>query len=105
MASRFVSGGTLEKPAERDSEWLKAQQELEDKRRQKEEESKQQDGKSLYQVLQENKGMLYFDLVHPAHLLCVRSVCVMLFYPNSLAQRRSRRPLRSPRNSRTNSGR
>lgn len=56
MASRFVSGGTLEKPTERDDEWLRAQQELEETRRQKTEESKQNDGKTLYEVLQQNKG-------------------------------------------------
>lgn len=56
MSSGFVSGGTTEKPIERDDEWLKAQQELEDVRRKKEEESRQVDGKSLYDILQQNKG-------------------------------------------------
>ena len=57
MSSRFVPGGTLEKPTERDSEWVQAQQELEEKRRQREEESgKQQNGRTLYEVLQANKG-------------------------------------------------
>lgn len=56
MSSGFVSGGTADKPTERDDEWLKAQQEIEANRRQKEEESRQQGGKSLYEVLQNNKG-------------------------------------------------
>lgn len=56
MASGFVSGGTTDKPTERDDEWLKAQQEIEANRRRKEEESRQQGGKSLYEVLQSNKG-------------------------------------------------
>ena len=56
MASGFVSGGTTDQPIERDHEWLKAQQEIEASRRQREEESKQEGGKSLYEVLQQNKG-------------------------------------------------
>lgn len=54
--SRFVSGGTNDAPIERDDEWLKAQQEIEAKRLQKLDEDKQQDGRSLYEVLQANKG-------------------------------------------------
>ena len=56
MSSGFVSGGTSEKPIERDSEWLEAQEELEATRRRKEEESRQEGGKTLYEVLQANKG-------------------------------------------------
>ncbi|KAL8783381.1 MAG: hypothetical protein Q9195_009409 [Heterodermia aff. obscurata] len=56
MSSGFVSGGTTDKPTERDDEWLKAQQEIEANRRRKEEESRQQGGKSLYEVLQNNKA-------------------------------------------------
>lgn len=56
MSSGFVSGGTTEKPIERDDEWLKAQQEIEANRRRKEEASRQEDGKTLYEVLQNNKG-------------------------------------------------
>ena len=56
MSSRFVSGGTTDNPIERDDEWLKAQQELEATRREKEEASKQENGKTLYEVLQSNKG-------------------------------------------------
>jgi len=55
MSSGFVSAGTTEKPAERDDAWLKAQAELE-AARQRREEAKQDDGKSLYEVLQANKG-------------------------------------------------
>ena len=61
MSSGFVSGGTTDKPVERDDEWLEAQQEIEATRRRKEEESRQQGGKTLYDVLQENKG----DYYHP----------------------------------------
>ena len=56
MSSGFVSGGTAEHPIERDDEWLKAQQEIEANRRKKEEASRQEDGKTLYEVLQNNKG-------------------------------------------------
>ena len=56
MSSGFVSGGTADEPIKRDDEWLKAQQELEATRRRKEEESRQTGGKSLYEVLQQNKG-------------------------------------------------
>ncbi|OCK97397.1 uncharacterized protein K441DRAFT_630282 [Cenococcum geophilum 1.58] len=54
--SRFVSGGTNEQPLERDDGWLKAQNEIEEARRRKEEEGRQADGKSLYEVLQANKA-------------------------------------------------
>lgn len=57
MSSKFVSGGSLENPTQRDDEWLKAEKELEDKRRVKaEQEKQQQSGKTLYETLQENKG-------------------------------------------------
>ena len=56
MSSGFVSGGTADKPIERDDEWLEAQQELEATRRRKEEESRQEGGKTLFEVLQANKG-------------------------------------------------
>ena len=56
MASGFVSGGTTEEPLERDAEWLQAQLDLEASRRLKEEQSRQQGGKTLYEVLQTNKG-------------------------------------------------
>ncbi|KAI4242181.1 MAG: hypothetical protein LQ352_007291 [Teloschistes flavicans] len=56
MSSGFVSGGTTDHPVDRDDEWLKAQQEIEATRRRKEEEGKQEGGKSLYEVLQNNKA-------------------------------------------------
>jgi hypothetical protein len=59
MSSGFVSGGTVEEPKERDAEWLKAQQELEEIRRKKIEEGKQEGGKSLYEILQQNKSESY----------------------------------------------
>ncbi|KAF2197092.1 hypothetical protein GQ43DRAFT_444545 [Delitschia confertaspora ATCC 74209] len=56
MSSGFVSGGTVDNPVERDDEWRKAQGELEENRRQKEEAARTQGGKSLYEVLQANKA-------------------------------------------------
>lgn len=56
MSSGFVSGGTTEKPMERDDAWLQAQKDIEETRRRKEEESQQEGGKTLYEVLQQNKG-------------------------------------------------
>ncbi|KAL4930161.1 PSME3-interacting protein [Aspergillus undulatus] len=55
MSSGFVSGGTNEQPVERDDEWRRAQQELEEERRRKAELGKQDGGKSLFDVLQQNK--------------------------------------------------
>jgi len=56
MSSGFVSGGTADQPLERDDEWRKAQQEIEERHRRKEEESRQGGEKSLYEILQNNKG-------------------------------------------------
>ncbi|OAX85244.1 hypothetical protein ACJ72_00366 [Emergomyces africanus] len=56
MSSGFISGGTIEEPAQRDDEWLKAQQELEEERRRKAEASNREEGKSLYEILQQNKA-------------------------------------------------
>ena len=56
MSSGFVSAGTNELPIERDEEWHKAQAEIEANRRRKEEEFAHQEGKTLYEVLQNNKG-------------------------------------------------
>lgn len=55
MSSGFVSSGTNEKPIERDDEWLRVQQELEEERRRKAEIGKQDEGKSLFEVLERNK--------------------------------------------------
>jgi FAM192A/Fyv6, N-terminal domain len=56
MSSGFVSAGTNEEPIERDDEWRKAQEVVEANFRRKQEEGKQDGGKSLYDVLQQNKG-------------------------------------------------
>ena len=56
MSSGFVSGGTTDEPIERDDEWLQAQQEIEAARRRKQDEAQQSGGKSLYEVLQQNKS-------------------------------------------------
>jgi hypothetical protein len=56
MSSGFVSAGTTEQPVERDDEWLQAQQELEEERRRKAEIGNQNGGKSLYEVLEQNKS-------------------------------------------------
>lgn len=71
MSSGFVSAGTNEAPVERDDEWLKAQQELEEERRRKAEIGKQTDGKSLYEVLQQNKSELFSS----ARVLLVPAAC------------------------------
>lgn len=63
MSSGFVSGGTTEKPMERDDAWLQAQKDIEETRRRKEEESQQEGGKTLYEVLQQNKG----DYISPCY--------------------------------------
>jgi hypothetical protein len=55
-ASKFVSGGSVDKPNERDAEWLAAEQALEEERIRKHKIGKEHDGKSLYEVLQANKG-------------------------------------------------
>ncbi|KAN0067737.1 N-terminal domain of NEFA-interacting nuclear protein NIP30 domain containing protein [Elaphomyces granulatus] len=55
MSSGFVSGGTIGDPVDHDDEWRRAQQELEEERRQKAELGKQEGGKSLYEILQQNK--------------------------------------------------
>lgn len=55
--SRFVSAGTDADSKVPDEAWLKAQQEVEAQRKPKPSEPGQQEGgKSLYEVLQQNKG-------------------------------------------------
>ncbi|PNS20969.1 hypothetical protein CAC42_5035 [Sphaceloma murrayae] len=54
--SRFVSGGTVDTPTERSEEWLKAQQAIEAKKVEKLAQSRQEEGKSLYETLQANKA-------------------------------------------------
>ena len=58
MSSGFVSAGTNEEPIERDDEWRKAQEVVQANFRRKQEQGKQDGGKSLYEVLQQNKGDL-----------------------------------------------
>jgi FAM192A/Fyv6, N-terminal domain len=55
MSSGFVSAGSEEKRPEKDDDWLKAQRAIDNGRGQKLEAGKQEDGKSLYEVLQQNK--------------------------------------------------
>lgn len=56
MSSGFVSGGTVDAPIERDEAWRAAQQEVEAKHRRKAELARQNDGKSLFETLEANKG-------------------------------------------------
>ena len=56
MSAGFVSGGTIDEPTERDDEWHRVQQEIEEERRRKAELGKQDGGKSLFEVLQQNKS-------------------------------------------------
>ncbi|KAH6614902.1 N-terminal domain of NEFA-interacting nuclear protein NIP30-domain-containing protein [Boeremia exigua] len=55
MSSGFVSGGTADAPIERDEEWRQAQRAIEEKRKEKEDLGRQNEGKSLFEVLQANK--------------------------------------------------
>lgn len=65
MSSGFVSSGTTDAPIERDDEWLKAQQEIEANRRREEEDSRHEGGKTLYEVLQGNKGDYHWSWPTP----------------------------------------
>jgi len=56
MSSGFVSGGSLEKPIERDDAWKRAQDELEADRKRKADLEKEHGGKTLFEVLQSNKA-------------------------------------------------
>lgn len=58
MASGFVSAGTDQEPVERDEEWLRVQHELEEERQRKAELGRQDGGKSLFEVLEQNKSEL-----------------------------------------------
>lgn len=58
MSSGFVSAGTDQEPVERDEEWLRVQRELEEERQRKADLGKQDGGKSLFEVLQQNKSEL-----------------------------------------------
>lgn len=70
MSSGFVSGGTNEAPTERDDAWRKAQAELDAKNLAKAEAKNQQEGKSLYETLQANKGDSQTELHSLAAMLC-----------------------------------
>ena len=52
--SRFVS--ELDKQTKPNDEWVKAEREIEESRKRKADAGRQEDGKSLYDVLQANKG-------------------------------------------------
>lgn len=65
MSSGFVSGGTNDAPIERSDEWLAAQKEVDAKHARKAAEAEQADGRSLYEVLQANKGK--YALAAPRH--------------------------------------
>lgn len=56
MSSGFVPTGSENKLSRNDGDWLKAQQDIEAIRTQKREQGGQEGGKSLYEVLQQNKG-------------------------------------------------
>lgn len=59
MTSRFVSAGLVDDSDQNTTdEWEKAKRDLEETRRLKEEEGRQEGGKSLYEVLQQNKGKM-----------------------------------------------
>ncbi len=59
MSSGFVAeGGASEQPAEPNEEWVNAQRAIEESRKRKAEVGQQADGKSLFEVLQQNKGDL-----------------------------------------------
>ncbi|EKD15924.1 hypothetical protein MBM_05935 [Drepanopeziza brunnea f. sp. 'multigermtubi' MB_m1] len=58
MSSGFISGGTSEAPLERSDEWLAAQKEIEANALRRAELARQQDGKSLFETLEANKGIL-----------------------------------------------
>lgn len=64
--SRFVSAGTSEdNAAEKDDEWIKVQRELEANRDRKVQPGAQEGGKSLYEVLQANKGASFYTESRP----------------------------------------
>jgi hypothetical protein len=64
MSSGFISAGTVDPPTSqtlsksdaKGDEWARAQQEIGESRRRKEEASRQERGKSLFEVLEANKG-------------------------------------------------
>jgi FAM192A/Fyv6, N-terminal domain len=69
MSPGFVSAGSEEKPPREDDHWLKARQAIEVSRRRKQEEGKQESGKSLYDVLQQNKSKSTRQIEQAIHRL------------------------------------
>jgi hypothetical protein len=57
MSSGFVSGGTADDPIERSDEWLAAQKELEENRARRAAAAQQPGERSLYEILEANKGI------------------------------------------------
>ena len=57
MSGKFVSAGSLDQNTDRDNEWLQARQELEAKQKERENVKPEHDGKTLFEVLQANKGI------------------------------------------------
>ena len=64
MSSGFVSGGTVDAPIERDEAWRKAQLEVEANHRRKLELARQNEGKSLFETLEANKGNTHDLFIH-----------------------------------------
>ena len=64
MSSGFVSGGTADAPIERSDEWIAAQKEIEANRQRKSDQARQQDGRSLFETLEANKGIPTSALAH-----------------------------------------
>lgn len=58
MSSGFISGGTTDAPLQRSDEWLAAQKEIEANALRRAEQARQTDGKSLFETLEANKGIL-----------------------------------------------
>lgn len=56
MSSGFVSGGTADDPIKRSDEWLAAQKELEENRARRAAEAQRPGERSLYEILEANKG-------------------------------------------------
>ena len=56
MSSGFVPAGSKESSSQNHDDWLKAQHAIEAARRPGREDGKQEDGKSLYEILQQNKS-------------------------------------------------
>ena len=58
MSEKFVPAGSLDQITDRDNEWLQARQELVAKQKEREAINPEHDGKTLFEVLQANKGIL-----------------------------------------------